>query len=179
MKRFHKGWTGILVVALSLAAGGRSARADVVAPPEGGMCPPGTQPNPSHGLDIGSCNIEKCTTDSECMGGKVCRDLQLCSNGSWATQSCAGGVTCDGSFPCTTEKACVAEGSSSSSTSGSTSGQPPAGGEDTGCSCRLTSPHQGGLAMLAVGLGCALVTLSRRRSSGASRRAHVGSKSRP
>jgi hypothetical protein len=162
MKYFVVASKWFVVAALSLTMGASAARADVVAPPEGGVCPLGTQPNASHGVDPAICYVINCNTDSECTSGNVCREQQLCTNGSWAAKSCADGSACPAgwNWPCIAVKVCIPGGIT----------EPPPKEENTGsqeegsCACRHAGSGPVGPGALVMGIGCVVLAMRRRRA---------------
>lgn len=150
--------------------------ADVVSPqPE--TCPEGGQPATCHGGP--HCRPIGCTTDSDCMDGRVCQDRSLCVgvvncagnippdadpamyNVQTVVSTCSPDAPCTGSDTCTTLKVCVpmvSSGAGSSSSTGTPSDDP---GTESSCSCRLGGTT-GRIGALALSFGT-LVSLAFRR----------------
>jgi MYXO-CTERM domain-containing protein len=144
-------WPGIVAAALVLPIAERAALADVVAPPEGGECPPGTEGGASHGLNPSHCTVLACATDADCTNGESCQEVQLCTDGYWAWAACSAADPCEGTTPCTPVKVCA-------------SGD--VGNEQGGaCSCRLSAAGHAERAALALAIGCALLAVRRRKSA--------------
>jgi MYXO-CTERM domain-containing protein len=63
---------------------GVMARADVVGPPENIRCPAGSEQTSCHGSEL--CTPLRCSDDSDCDEGEICRQADLCASDS----SCGG-----------------------------------------------------------------------------------------
>ncbi len=73
--------TALLAIVVLLAPS--SVDADMVAPPPSGVCPAGTHPMASHGMDPSMCILSSCSTEADCTAaGDVCAELPLCTYNS-------------------------------------------------------------------------------------------------
>ncbi len=104
------------------------ASADVVMPPPK-TCPPGSEGKTGH---VGpACVAQDCSTDTDCKGGKVCREQPLCTHvqkygarhfpdkkfkRTVVTSSCTKAADCKAPDSCTTKKRCVSKATATAST---------------------------------------------------------------
>jgi hypothetical protein len=168
----------VLAVCAATALWSGLAWADAV-PPEPEDCLDGTRGSTCHGGPY--CAPDSCTQDTDCTGGEVCRDRQLClgsidCTGGFTdpdagpflsdqiTGACEGGAGCDAPAVCTTMKVCVAPGGSTGSGPGAGSGDGNGDMAVSGCGCSIPGAG-GGIAagMAALALGGALLSARRRR----------------
>lgn len=143
-------WMGPVLLATATWLTASAAQADVVAPPQDGVCPDGTEPRSSHGLDPAFCIPRSCTSDSDCTDDTRCLDVPLCTDGAWVDAACPNGDECRAPTPCTQLRVCAKE-------SGLID-------DSEGCSCRLTRPDSRAGAVAAWLLAALLVVRRSRRS---------------